>query len=64
MRVILDEGACVAHGECVIVAPDIFSLGDDDPVATITQPEPGEELRPQLEAAIRACPADAIRIEE
>jgi ferredoxin len=62
-KVIVDMGRCVAHGECVAVAPQIFDLGEDDPMVTVLDPEPNEQLSAVAEAAARACPAAAIRIE-
>jgi ferredoxin len=64
MRVIVDEDVCAAHGDCVVAAPEIFDLGDDDDVVTVIMPEPGEELRKQAEEAVSDCPVSAIRIEE
>ena len=64
MRVIVDEDVCAAHGDCVVAAPEIFDLGDDDDVVTVILPEPGEELRKQAEQAVNDCPVSAIRIEE
>ncbi|BCP14200.1 ferredoxin [Mycobacterium paraintracellulare] len=63
MKVILDDQLCVAHGECVLAAPEIFALSDEDAVVRILDEEPDEELRPKLEQAVRVCPADALRIE-
>ena len=64
MRVIVDLDVCAAHGDCVIAAPEIFDLGDDDEVVTVLLEEPGEELRAQAERAVEDCPVSAIRIEE
>ena len=30
MKVHVDMNLCQSHGECVVVAPDVFELGDDD----------------------------------
>jgi ferredoxin len=64
MKVIVDLDVCEAHGDCVIAAPEVFDLGDDDEVVTVTQPNPPEELRQKVEAAVRDCPVTAIRLEE
>jgi ferredoxin len=63
MKVIVDFDACAAHGDCVVAAPEIFELGDDDEVVTLLIEEPGEELRGKAQAAVDACPMAAIRIE-
>jgi ferredoxin len=64
MKVIVDLDVCQAHGDCVVAAPEIFDLGEEDDVVTVIQPEPGEELRAKAERAEQDCPVTAIRIEE
>jgi ferredoxin len=63
MKVIVDFDACAAHGDCVVVAPEIFDLGEDDEVVTLLQEEPDESLRDKAQAAVDACPMAAIRLE-
>jgi ferredoxin len=50
----IDEGACLAHGDCVHAAPGVFELNGD--IAEVVAPGSDE----QLKAAARACPAGAI----
>jgi ferredoxin len=64
MKVIVDFDACAAHGDCVVAAPEVFDLGDDDDIVTLLQAEPPEELRAQVQSAADACPMAAIRIED
>ena len=64
MRIVVDLDACAAHGDCVVEAPEIFDLGDDDDVVRVLIEEPAEELRGKAQAAADACPMVAIRIEE
>jgi ferredoxin len=64
MRVIVDMDACEAHGDCVVAAPDVFDLGEEDDVVTVLNANPGEELRKKVERAVLDCPVNAIRIEE
>jgi ferredoxin len=63
MKVIVDFDACAAHGDCVVAAPEIFDLGDDDEVVTLLEAEPADNLRAKVQAAADACPMAAIRIE-
>lgn len=63
MKVIVDTDLCAAHGDCVIAAPEVFEIGDDDDVVSVLDPEPGEELREKVEQAASDCPVAAIRIE-
>jgi ferredoxin len=64
MKLVVDFDACAAHGDCVVAAPRLFDLGDDDDVVRVLIDEPGEEFRSEAQAAVDACPMVAIRIEE
>ncbi|GAB1812504.1 hypothetical protein MUNTM_15410 [Mycobacterium sp. MUNTM1] len=59
LRVRVDPRLCEAHALCVEIAPEVFELGDD--VATCDE-EPGESLRHSVEAAVAACPRQAIAV--
>jgi ferredoxin len=50
---VIDESACLAHGDCEEMAPEVFRVED---VATVIGTAPDEQL---MEVA-RACPASAI----
>lgn len=54
-QVLIDEGACAAHGDCVELAPHVFALED---VACVIGDGPDELLL----AAAEACPSVAIRL--
>ena len=64
MKVIVDLDVCQAHGDCVLAAPEVFDLGEEDDVVTLLDPEPSEELRAKIERAAKDCPVSAIRIED
>jgi len=49
----IDEHACLAHGDCAALAPQVFALRD---IAVVVGDGPDDLLR----AAARACPAGAI----
>ena len=49
MKLIVDLDVCAAHGDCVVAAPELFDLGEDDDVVTVLDAEPGEELRAKAE---------------
>ena len=51
----IDELACCGHGDCAVVAPDVFEVDD---IAVVV----GSGSREQLVAAARACPAGAITV--
>jgi ferredoxin len=63
MRVIVDLDRCEGHARCVEVAPDVFALNDEGQSVVLVE-HPSEELRPQIERAVRLCPRQAITIVE
>jgi ferredoxin len=54
---VIDESACLAHGDCAELAPDVFSVDD---VASVIGTAPLE----QLLSIAEACPASAISVIE
>jgi ferredoxin len=63
MKVVVDRDLCESNALCMGVAPEVFELGDDDLLEVLDQ-RPREELRPQVEAAVRLCPKQALSIEQ
>jgi ferredoxin len=61
MKVIVDLDRCEGHARCVEVAPDVFALNDEGQSMVLVE-NPGEDLRPQIERAVRLCPRQAIAI--
>lgn len=64
MKVIANQGKCVAAGQCAVIAPEVFDQRDEDGVVMLLTdaPPPGEHDNVRRAAA--ACPARAITIEE
>ncbi|HEU4657401.1 MAG TPA: ferredoxin [Capillimicrobium sp.] len=62
MKVHVDMNLCQSHGECVIAAPDVFELGDDD--VLVWKEDVPEERRAAVEEAANVCPMMAIRVED
>jgi ferredoxin len=54
---LIDPNACIAHGECEEIAPEIFHVED---VAVVIGTGPDELMA----AAASQCPTSAIRIVE
>jgi ferredoxin len=52
---VIDESACLAHGDCEELAPDVFQVQD---TATVIGTGSAERLIPIAEA----CPASAIAL--
>lgn len=62
-RIVVDGDVCENNGVCERLAPDLFALSDDDflPVRVLQDPV-DDDRRADAEAAVRACPKQAIRI--
>lgn len=63
MRVVVDFDACESNAICMGIAPEVFEVDDND-MLQILDEHPGEPLRARVEEAVRACPKQAISIEE
>lgn len=61
MRVTVLWDLCEGNGVCASAAPAVFEMDDDDQLVVL-QHEPGEGLRPSVEAAARVCPKRALLI--
>ncbi|MER5319611.1 ferredoxin [Streptosporangium roseum] len=62
MKVIVDRVLCQVHAQCVFAAPEVFELDDDDQLVYVAEPDDG--LIGAVEEAARACPVQAIFLEE
>ncbi|EKX68169.1 ferredoxin [Streptomyces ipomoeae] len=61
MKVELEADKCVASGQCVVAAMDVFDQ-DDDGIAILLEERPGAELLDSVRDAVAVCPAAAIRL--
>ncbi|MGW7426548.1 ferredoxin [Streptomyces sp. NPDC054813] len=64
MHVELDEPKCVASGQCVLVAPEVFDQRDEDGIAFVLDEKPAAEILDDVREAVAVCPAAAIRLVE
>lgn len=64
MKVLVDQDKCVAAGQCVAAAPEVFDQRDEDGVVVLLSEFPPEEQADEVREAAAVCPALAIRIEE
>jgi ferredoxin len=64
MRAVADLDLCQAHQMCQAEAPDVYGFDEDADRVVVLEEHPEESLRPQVEAAVRYCPAMALAIEE
>lgn len=61
MRVEADLDLCQGHAMCELEAPDVFEVPRKGEVRILDE-EPDEALRPQVEAAVRYCPTQALKL--
>jgi ferredoxin len=64
MKVIVDQEKCVASGQCVVVAPDVFDQRDSDGVVVLLDAAPPAGQAEDVRHAAEVCPALAITVEE
>ncbi len=62
LRVVVDMTRCQDYGQCVFVAPEVFDLDDEGHLVFESQPDAA--LRGNVEAAIDACPVQAISLKD
>ncbi|HEX8582264.1 MAG TPA: ferredoxin [Acidimicrobiales bacterium] len=62
MKVVVDFDLCESNARCMVAAPEVFEVRDDD-FLYVLQENPPEELRAKVEEAARVCPRHAITIE-
>jgi ferredoxin len=60
MHVRVDRSSCTGYASCIIIAPDVFDLDDDDLVVLLDDQPADAEL---VERAARNCPRNAISVD-
>jgi ferredoxin len=61
MRIEADLDLCQGHAMCELEAPAVFSVPRKGKVTVMT-PVPAEGQRAAVEAAVRYCPTQALRL--
>ncbi|MGW5127633.1 ferredoxin [Streptomyces sp. NPDC004069] len=64
MKVLIDQDTCVASGQCVLTAADVFDQRDEDGTAVLLDDTPPADRADDIRRAAAVCPAQAIRLEE
>ncbi|OZC79070.1 ferredoxin [Rhodococcus sp. 06-418-5] len=59
MKISVDLALCQDYGQCVYAAPTVFTLND---TGLEFESNPSEDDRTDVEAAVDACPLQAISI--
>lgn len=62
MKIKIDYDLCEGNAVCMKVAPEVFTVDASDQ-AQLVNPNPGEDLRAKVDAAVRRCPRQAITLE-
>jgi ferredoxin len=63
MRIVVDRALCDGHGMCEAMAHEFFELDDDD-VMHLLDETPPEAERAKVSAAVQACPALALTLQD
>ncbi|TCC27487.1 ferredoxin [Kribbella sp. NBC_00482] len=64
MKIIIDQDKCVASGQCVTAAVDVFDQRDEDGIVVLLTDNPPEDLAADVHQAAAVCPALAIVVED
>ncbi|MEU0686953.1 ferredoxin [Streptomyces uncialis] len=62
MKVIAHLDKCRGYGSCMLEAPAVFDLDEDENRVVVLDDEPADELRARTERAVRSCPARALQV--
>jgi ferredoxin len=60
-KVVVDFDLCESNALCVVAAPEVFEVRDDD-FLYILDETPPDAIREKVEEAVRRCPKQAISI--
>lgn len=63
MDIDVDVARCVASGQCVARAPEVFDQDDVDGSVVVLDPSPPVALHRRVREAGDACPTGAIAIQ-
>jgi len=59
----VDRVACEGHALCLVYAPEVFDVDDDERAVVLLDPVPAA-LRASTDDAVANCPVQAIRVRE
>jgi ferredoxin len=64
MHVEVDVPQCVASGQCVLIAPEVFDQREEDGMVVLLDDSPPPEHHVAVRESALVCPAAAIRVSE
>jgi ferredoxin len=63
MKVTVDLRLCQGYVCCVMEAPEVFDVNDEEGKAIVLVDSPEETLRDKVKTAERSCPSRAITVD-
>lgn len=60
--VVVNEDVCIGGGQCVFLAPGVFSQRDEDGVVVVLNPHPDDSELDAVREAVEVCPARVISL--
>jgi ferredoxin len=63
VHVTVNYDRCESNGLCMALAPEVFEIRDDDVMYLLTD-SPSREREAKVREAVRACPKQALSIDE
>ena len=63
LKVVVDRDLCDANGVCVMKAPAVFTIDDDDSMRLLLEYPPPEQIE-HVQAAVQYCPKGALSLSE
>ncbi|MQY21623.1 ferredoxin [Nocardia macrotermitis] len=64
MRITIDEDKCVACGQCVVAAPEVFDQREEDGILVLLEANPPADQADAVREAAAVCPALVITVHE
>ncbi|MGW5360828.1 ferredoxin [Actinopolymorpha pittospori] len=64
MKVSIDQDKCVASGQCVMAAAEVFDQRDEDGIVVLLNENPSQEQADDVRQAAALCPALAITVDD
>jgi ferredoxin len=64
MKVAVEAAKCVAAGQCVLIAPEVFDQREEDGIVVLLDEEPAPETYDDVRESAMLCPAAAIHLAE
>lgn len=61
MKVEVERSKCRGYANCLMAAPDVFSIDETDLVVLLTE-HPSPDQEEDVEKAVLECPARAISV--